>query len=204
MILDALKDAQDKHILDAGCGDGFFTNTLTKLGADVCGCDGSKKFIDIAKKEFCNVDFKVCDLTKELLYEDNSFDIVVCSLTLMDIDSIDIFLKESARVLKKDGKLIFTIVHPCFFQAEWKTNDDGKKLYKKVYNYYDQNTEILNIWGNTTHYHRPISWYAKALKNSGFVIECISENPDNLENFVPIKPHQKKIPLFICFSCISR
>lgn len=41
----------------------------------------------------------------------------------------------------------------------------------------------LNYWGEITHYHRPITWYTKKLKESGFTIEEIKENPDNIDSF---------------------
>ena len=204
IIKDIISDFTNKIILDAGCGDGFFSNEMKELGAKVYACDGSRNLIQIAKNDFVDVEFKVCDLTESLPYSDKFFDIVVSSLTLMDIEYLDEFFKETYRILKDDGKLIFTIVHPCFFQAEWEKDSNGKKLWKKIENYWDMNEISLNYWGETTHYHRPITWYTKKLKESGFTIEEIKENPDNIDTFLPIKPHQKRIPLFICFSCLKK
>ncbi|MBE6123979.1 MAG: class I SAM-dependent methyltransferase [Erysipelotrichaceae bacterium] len=203
IIKDVLGNIKNIKILDAGCGDGFFSNELASLGNEVSACDGSSELIKIAKKDFSNVDFKVCDLMEKLDYQDNTFDMVISSLVLMDIEEIDTFLKESNRVLKEKGKLIFTIVHPCFFQADWEYGENKEKLYKKVGNYWNLNKEILNFWGETTHYHRPISWYSHKLRKHGFLIQEIKENPDNVEKFKPIKPHQRRVPLFICFSCVK-
>ena len=119
----------------------------------------------------------------------------------MDIEHVDTFFKESRRVLKKDGKLVFTIVHPCFFHAPWEKDSDGNKLYKKLDNYWEQSTITLDFWGPTTHYHRPITWYSQILKRNGFAITQLKENPDDLVNFSAIKPHQRRIPLFLCFEC---
>lgn len=204
IIKDMIGDVKGKIILDAGCGDGFFSNELSELGAKVSACDGSGELIKIAKNDFKGVSFDVCDLTEKLPYGDSSFDLVVSSLTLMDIDYLDAFFSESNRILKNDGKLVFTIMHPCFFQADWQKDENGNKLYKKVVNYWDLNKETLNFWGETTHYHRPLTWYSKLLKKYGFVIEELKENPDDLENFKPTKEHQRRVPLFMCFSCLKR
>ena len=204
IIKDVIKDFSGKIILDAGCGDGCFSSEMSRLGAVVYACDGSKNLLNIAKSEFQNVDFQVCDLTKKMPYKDNFFDIVVSSLVLMDVEYLDKFFAEAYRVLKKDGHLVFSIVHPCFFQAEWEKDENGVRLYKKVDNYWEKNNEILNFWGETTHFHRPITWYSQKLKENNFLIEEIKENPDDLDKFLPIKPHQKRIPLFMCFSCVKR
>lgn len=204
IIKDMIGDIKNKTVLDAGCGDGFFSNELSERGAIVTACDGSKELIKIAKSDFKSVKFDVCDLTEELPYNDGEFDLVISSLTLMDIDCLDKFFSESYRVLNSNGKLVFTIVHPCFFQADWEKDENGKKIYKKVSSYWDLNKETLNFWGETTHYHRPLTWYSKLLKKHNFLIEELKENPDDLENFKPIKEHQKRVPLFVCFSCVKK
>ena len=79
-----------------------------------------------------------------------------------------------------------------------------ESAYKKIINYWDLNKETLNFWGETTHYHRPLTWYSKLLKKYGFVIEELKENPDDLENFKPTKEHQRRVPLFMCFSCLKK
>ncbi len=203
IIKDIIGNIADKNVLDAGCGDGFFSNELSLMGANVKACDGAKELVNIAKKDYSSIDFRVCDLTENLPYKNEEFDIVVSSLTLMDIEYLDKFFEESNRVLKKNGSLIFTIVHPCFFQADWKKDEQGNKLYKKVADYWKLDKEILNFWGETTHYHRPISWYSEKLNEANFAIEKIKENPDNVENFEHIKPHQKRVPLFICFKAVK-
>jgi len=203
ILKNLLGDIRNKKVLDAGCGDGFFTNELKMLGADISGCDGSNNFIKIAQNDFDGIDFKVCDLTKKLPYKSNEFDIVVNSLTLMDIEEIEPFFNECHRILKPNGKLVFSIVHPCFFQADWEKDSEGNRLYKKVVNYYNQNKQILNFWGETTHYHRPLDYYSRVIKNSGFYIEELLENPKDLDNFTSIKPHQKRVPLFLAFSCVK-
>ena len=200
IIKEIIGDVNGLKVLDAGCGDGSLSSELKSLGADTYAFDGSEKFIEIAKNKYPSVPFKVCDIKKTLPYENSFFDIVVSSLVLMDIDNIEPFLSESHRILKENGRLIFSIVHPSFFQAEWEYGENGEKLVKKIKNYWDCNSEILNIWGETTHFHRPLTWYSKLIKKCGFVIEEISEAPENKEVFDNMKQHQKRIPLFLCFS----
>ncbi|MBQ8425730.1 MAG: class I SAM-dependent methyltransferase [Clostridia bacterium] len=200
IIKELAGSVENLRLLDAGCGDGYLSSIFRDLGANVYAFDGSENFINLAKNEFKNINYQVCDIKKDLPFDDKFFDIIVSSLVLMDIDNIEPFFKEANRILNDDGKLIFSIVHPCYFQAEWEFDENGNKYKKKIYNYWDCNSEILNIWGETTHFHRPITYYSKIIKKYGFVIEELKENPDNKEVFDKMKPHQKRLPLFLCFS----
>lgn len=203
IIEESLGDISGKTLLDAGCGDGSFANKLHKKGAKVFACDYSKVFIDIAKREFPNIDYLVADLMGKLPYGDCSFDIIVSALTLMDIENIDCFFIEAHRLLKDYGRLVFSVMHPCFFPAPWEKNKLGEHLYKKVDNYYSNYSVKLNYWGDTTHFHRPISYYSKVISDCGFLIERITENPSNLDILNSNKQHQKRVPLFMCFSLIK-
>ena len=48
-ILSILGDVEGKHILDAGCGNGYLCRILSKRGATVTGVDVSEKTIELAK-----------------------------------------------------------------------------------------------------------------------------------------------------------
>lgn len=39
-------------MIDYRCGDGFFSNELSEMGAIVTACDGSKELIKIAANDF--------------------------------------------------------------------------------------------------------------------------------------------------------
>ncbi|MBQ8468502.1 MAG: class I SAM-dependent methyltransferase [Clostridia bacterium] len=203
ILTELVGEAKGKVVLDAGCGDGFFSNKLKKLGAKVYACDGAKAFVEMAKSEFDGIEFSVEDLTKQLSYRDNYFDIVISSLVLMDIDNIDTFFGEANRILKMNGKLIFSIMHPCFFLPDWVKDQNGKKLYKKVETYLQEKTELLHFWGETTHYHRTLSDYSKRLKKAGFAISEIRESPEDKQFFKNLPEQQQRVPLFVAIECIK-
>jgi ubiquinone/menaquinone biosynthesis C-methylase UbiE len=156
-------DLNNKKILDAGCGNGDYTHILIENGGNVIGCDGSKEMINIARIKYPNYTFEIVNLLHNLPYEGNGFDIVFCNLVLMDIEPIDKIISEFYRVLKNNGKLFFSIVHPSFFLGDWEKDETGKKVAKKINNYITPCIEKLNFWGITTHYHRPISFYYNRL-----------------------------------------
>ena len=203
IINELLGKVKNKNILDAGCGDGYFSHQLKLAGAKVSACDGSKEFVNIAKQTYKEIDFSVSDLTKKLPHKSESFDIIVSSLVVMDIEKIDKFFAEAFRTLKHGGKFVFTIMHPCYFIFDWEKDDNGNKLFRKVDNYNKQTKKTLNFCGETTHYHRTLTWYTSRLKKAGFLIEEFKEFPSNKKAFENMKPHQKRVPLFLGISCVK-
>ncbi len=156
-------------ILDAGCGDGEYTEMFRVKGAHAYGCDGSTAVIDIAKRRNPLCHFDVVDLSEALPYGDCLFDLVFCNLVLMDIEPISDTVKELHRVLKSSGKLHFSIVHPAFYMAEWARDDEGRIVSKNVTNYIKR-TEIPQLWETqqVIHYHRPISYYYNLFADARF------------------------------------
>jgi len=90
-------------VLDAGCGNGCFTNEIIKQGGNVVGVDLSHEMLQVAKDT--GGEFVVGDL-ETLPFRDETFDIVLCSMVLHHFPLINRMSEEVARVLKKDGKLV--------------------------------------------------------------------------------------------------
>ncbi len=70
-------------ILDLGCGVGRTTKPLYDLGYNVIGVEIIKEMIDLAKKKYPNIDFRVGDACN-LKFKDAEFDIVFFSFNGMD------------------------------------------------------------------------------------------------------------------------
>lgn len=107
---------REGKVLDYGCGFGANLLHLLKLGYDVTGADTSphaKIMIDRKVREFPSFsnkyDFKTINpAEKELPFEDNSFDYIVCASLLSLLSSKDCILNlltEFKRVIKPGGRL---------------------------------------------------------------------------------------------------
>lgn len=46
--------------------------------------------------------------------ESEQFDMVLCSMMLMDCEDFEGTLREVVRVLKPNGRLFASVLHPCF------------------------------------------------------------------------------------------
>lgn len=173
-------------ILDAGCGNGAYTHLLRQNGNTVIGCDGAEAMLALARKSYAQYPFDKVDLLEPLPYASQQFDVVVCNLVLMDIDPIDTTLAEFQRVLKPGGIFFFSIVHPAFYQGTWERDAKSAVLCKKVPGYLTPTAILQNEWGETMHYHRPVSFYLNQAAAAGFCLNSMfeprvyeeSKNPD--------------------------
>lgn len=161
-------------ILDAGCGDGVYSNYFQEQGANVIGCDGSSEMVNLAKTKYSSIQFDIVDLQSQLPYEDEQFDLVFCNLVLMDIEFIDMVISEISRVLKNNGIFIFSIVHPSFFLGRWERKR-GRFTHKKIVNYINPCSKKIDFWGTTTHFHRPLSFYLNLFSNNNLLLEKMYE-----------------------------
>jgi len=166
---------QNRIILDAGCGNGEHTHILSQKGGNVVGCDGSLEMLKLARSKYPSYRFDHVNLLNYMPYQNNEFDIVLCNLVLMDFDPIDNAISEFYRILKNEGTFFFSIVHPAFYRAVWERNEQGVIISKKVSSYITPQAEQQNFWGNTMHYHRPISYYFNKILNTGFSLKNLFE-----------------------------
>ena len=93
------------NILDIGCGGGLLTEPMCRLGANIMGIDASKKNIDVAKfhakKNRLKIDYKVA--SPETIKIKKKFDVILNMEIVEHVENIDFFIKESSRLLKKNG-----------------------------------------------------------------------------------------------------
>jgi len=111
-ILRLLPFSQNALFLDAGCGIGLYCFSLAGRYKSVWGIDNDRVKIeraqDIAKAlGISNLDFKVADL-RQLPFNDNTFDAILCTEVIEHIDDDCRALSELSRVLKPAGRLILT------------------------------------------------------------------------------------------------
>lgn len=108
-------------ILDIGCGTGRHDIELAKRGYNVTGIDLSESMLakarEKAQKAAVNLNFQQADARK-LQFEDE-FDLVIMlcegGFSLMETDEMNFeILKNAAKALKKNGKLIFTTLNGLY------------------------------------------------------------------------------------------
>lgn len=165
------KHFNGEKVLDLGCGYGFFTDYFRSIGADAIGIDGSEKMIELARDRYPITEFSVMDITMPFAFENNQFDVVFSNQVLMDIKDIDFVFSECKRILKTGGILYYSIVHPAFYDCHWQKDENGYRYAKVIDRYIQPYQFTQEFWGETEHFHRPLSYYLNIAAKNGFALK---------------------------------
>ena len=112
-VLRALGDVSGKTVIDIGCGEGRFCRLLAKLGATVTGIDITEALIERARDlGGAGETYMVGDAEDLAGVEDDSFDLAVSYIVLVDLLDYRRSIGEAYRVLKPGGRFIVCNVHP--------------------------------------------------------------------------------------------
>ena len=107
------KSLHGVNILDIGCGGGLLCEPLSRMGANVTGIDASDKNIKIAKlhskKNKLNINY-ICS-TPEKLKVKKKFDVILNMEIVEHVEDIDLFLKSSSKLLKKNGLMFVATIN---------------------------------------------------------------------------------------------
>lgn len=181
-ITKLLGDVEGLKILDAGCGEGYFSRILANAGAEVTAVDYSERMLEIAKERSPDrLDITYvhgnCERLTDL--EDERFEAVVSNMVLQDLADYEQALAEIHRVLKPGGRFVFSILHPCFITPEsgWENTDQGDKLHWNVDKYFYEGMYEQKLGGEERMmlFHRTLTSYVQAVLAAGFTIEGIIE-----------------------------
>ncbi len=186
--LQQLGDVSDKTILDIGCGEGGYSRALAHRGANVtsidCAIDPINFAIKKAKEEGLEIKHFVRNSNDLYEIEDSAFEIVLCSMMLMDCEDLYGTVKEISRVLRPGGKVFVSVLHPCFTgkNIRWEGGDEKKVVV--VENYFspeEWEAQIAGIRSPIIFRHRTLQEYVKAFVQNGLSIVDMNEPLPNDE-----------------------
>ena len=115
-------------------------------------------------------------------------------MALMDIENAAGAIQEVSRVLRPKGRFVASLSHPCFDKVNtsgWDIEHIYPKttIWRKMSRYRELAADDL-AWlrvGDrvvyTRAYHRPLSWYFRALRAAGLVVAALEE-PEPTEEFL--------------------
>jgi ubiquinone/menaquinone biosynthesis C-methylase UbiE len=212
-LFSVLGTVKGQHVLDLACGNGYIARKLARSGARVTGVDASTPIVERARareeREPMGIVYRVADAAHLDGLGDDSFDVVVCNMALMDVPDAEGALREATRVLRPGGRLVASLSHPCFdvsvSSSGWVVERMGfettvfRKVgrYRRVFEHWiPWRGEAGQEWW-TPAYHRPLSWYFRALRGAGFVVSAFEE-PEPTEEFMAEDPQGawiEQIPL---------
>jgi ubiquinone/menaquinone biosynthesis C-methylase UbiE len=120
VVYSLLRGIPFQDVLDAGTGGGRYALRLARMGKRVTGSDSSGQMLKIARTRAgqlgVGVQFNQATVLA-LPYRDQSFDLVVCALTLAHVKELPEAIRELVRVLRAGGHLVITDAHPDIQRA---------------------------------------------------------------------------------------
>jgi ubiquinone/menaquinone biosynthesis C-methylase UbiE len=164
-----------------------------------------------------HAEFVVGDATQEIPVEKRDFDRACFILSLQNMENGAGAIQTAARHLKKNGKLLIVLNHPCFRiprQSAWGIDEQMKLQYRRVNSYMSpQKIPIQTNPGkgetseSKVSYHHPLSDYAMWLQKEKFAIAkleewCSDKKSEGAKARMEDRA-RKEIPLFLAILAIK-
>ncbi len=226
-LLKEIGDPGGQRILDVGCGNGHLSRLLQTLGAEATGIDISAKMIENCRQYHSPIEFFTFDITAGQLPREE-YDAVIFNNSMQDIREYTAAIRNAAHALKRGGKLLICVKHPCFHATGENTGwyiekADGSHAYTgpgltdiaasgveyegKYFvtkDYLNSFEHIREWYGETTiSYSRTVSGYCDALIDCGLSLTGIKEPkplPDGEKENPCLYALLQRIPNFIFFT----
>ena len=177
-----LGNVKNKDILEIGCGGGQNAIVLKTWGARPVGLDISQEQLKharkLAKKEGVEVQFVHGNMENLSRFENESFDIILSAFGMGYSENLTKTIRETYRVLRKNGLLVFAEVHPIAERGRpirhgkaraWKMLDYfNREKHKWTWKIGDAKTKFNTHW-------RTLQDYFDLLVETGYIVERILE-----------------------------
>ena len=178
VVLRMLGDLRGRRVLDAGCGQGYFSRMLADRGAEVVGVEPGQAPIAYAVEKEAQrargIRYLQADLCGQLDLG-GSFDAVVTNMVLMGIPEWKAAMKQCVAALAPGGRFVFSIVHPCFEQLAPSWHEHGE------YRAGEYLAEYEITGPHAPDFHRPLSAYLNELIYLGCHLREVAEPGLNRE-----------------------
>lgn len=199
VLLRVIGEVAGHEVLDLACGNGSMSRRLARQGARVTGVDGSAPIIECARRREAasplGIAYYVSNSARVNFLRDQSFDLVVCTMALIDMDDSDArgTIGEVARLMRPHGRGVLCFSHPCFDvpdASSWLLEEapgEPPRVARKLsrYNELFRGTARWRLGGGEealTHaYHRPLAWYFRAIREAGLAVTAFEESVPTAE-----------------------
>lgn len=184
---DLCGDVTALDVIDLGCGAGYFTRELARRGARVTGIDISPRMIAHARgseeADPLGIRYLADDAAHlESHFGSASFDLATSCLSLQDMPRIPDVLRAVRAVLRPDGRVVASVVHPCTDTPyrEWAKDHTGRKLWLCIDRYFERGpvTYEWKQWAypfTTAGYHATLEDWFRWILDAGFRLEALHE-----------------------------
>ena len=198
-FFDEIVPAPGRHTLEIGCGEGRVSRDLAARGHRVTGIDLSPTLARHAHIADADGSYLSADAAA-LPFRDSSFDLAVAYNSLQNVLDLHASTREAARILTPGGLLCICMTHPMTDAGHFETSEPDAPLVVDT-PYLDprwlQDTCVRDglemTFGGPAY---PLEAYARALEDTGFVIEAIRE-PKMASRRKQADTRWQRIPMFM-------
>lgn len=220
-FLDMLPSVAGLGGLDIGCGEGTNTRQLARLGATVHAIDIAPTFIRHANETEAVEPLGITYLHADALalpFADATFDFATAFMSLMDVPQPGKALAEAARVLKPEGFIQFSILHPCFVPPVRRNIRDaeGHPVAVQVADYFRTTDGEIERWlfssapatetkgmrpFEVPRFHRTLSQWVDMIGDAGLRLEKLGEPRADEATALqqPVVADTRVAPIFLHF-----
>ena len=175
---ETVRQSGAKTALDVGCGDGRFCRMMAEHVPEVTGLDPTEALLEEARA-FGHARY-VKGVAEQLPFADQSFDLVVSDLSLIDIPDIKAAYGEFTRVLRSGGTLLIANLNSWITAAQTDglgivANAEGHGTMTIV-NYLSEYA-IKAEWAGVSvkNWHRPLATYMQLALENGLRLKDFKE-----------------------------
>jgi 2-polyprenyl-3-methyl-5-hydroxy-6-metoxy-1,4-benzoquinol methylase len=130
-----------ERVLDIACGAGRFARRMADAGALVTAFDHAERFIQRARERSTDYEGRISyhvanasDPDAMLALGEGAFDAAVCTMAIMDMAEITPLFRTLPRLLKPQGRFVFSVTHPVF------NNENSRPTIERIH----VGTEVVN------------------------------------------------------------
>jgi SAM-dependent methyltransferase len=167
-----------KKVLDVGCGEGRFCRMLGDNGVPSTGVDPTPALIAAARERDPGGVYVEAE-AEDLPFGDESFDLVVSYLSLVDIPDAYSAIREMVRVLRPGGTLLIANLNgfnTACGDIGWVKDNTGERLFYPIDHYLQERAMWIEYRGiRILNHHRPISTYMRILLDEGLRLAYFDE-----------------------------
>lgn len=185
--------------VEIGCGEGRVSRELRALGYRVAATDAVPAMVGAARQAGSADAYAVAD-GRALPFGDARFDLAMAYNVLMDVEDVPATLKELRRVMRPDGTLFVSLVHPFRDRGRFAgPGPDAPFVMEGTYYgrvRFEGEEEQDGLRMRFAGWSQPLEAYMAAFEEAGFAIASLREpvpDEDGRGRFA----QWARIPLFL-------
>jgi SAM-dependent methyltransferase len=202
-LLEAIGDVRGQRILDLGCGDAAIGRSLLDAGCrGYLGIDASARMTEAARSALLGTAGEARrGAIEQFSAPADSFDLVISRMALHYVENLDAALAACRDCLARDGRMVFTVVHPVITSHDARPDTEEPRTNWVVDDYFEPGAREQDWLGEeVVWYHRTVEQYVACFQRAGFRLTAVSEcspRPERFAGETEELARRRRIPLFL-------